>query len=249
MRNPKEADDELRDLEAGQQAVQRQVTGGPVTGLNRFQRQGVRNQWVGAENQRRQQAAGNAFGLSNQIDERNANVQNTLTDAYSKYRNVNADAAQQQAQTSLTLGQNVKESMAGLEQKKNEFDFGLFKNQAERDDAMASLWRKGVAEEALQNMAFNHQLKMQDVDQYFKLLINQLNEDLEDYKIDSQIGWSKTQRGMESAAANTGLLMGGLGGVAGAVIGWYAGGPTGAAYGVGAGAAIGTGIGKASEAQ
>lgn len=249
MRNPKEAADELLSLEAGQQAVQKQVTGGPVTGLNRFQRQGLQNQWVGQETARRQAAVAPAFGLAGQTDERLAGVQNTLADAYNKYLNTEANAAQQQGQTALTLGQGVTESLAGIGQKKSEYDFGLFKNQAERDDAMASLWRKGVAEETLQNMAFNHQLKMQDVDQYFKLILNQLNEDLEDYKVDSELSWSKSKRTMEAAAANTGLLMGGLMGVVGAVVGWYAGGPAGAVYGGTTGATMGSSIGKASEVQ
>ena len=249
MRNPKEADDSILGLESGQQAVQKQVTGGPVTGLNRFQRQGVQNQWLSQENARRQAAAPQAFGIAGQVDERNAGVQNQLTDVYAKYANTDANAQQQQAQASATTAQGLDEAMTGITQKANEFDFGMQKNQDERNDALDALWRKGTAEEALQNMAINHSLTLQDIDQYYKLVNNQLDQAFEDWKTNEDIGWSKAKRSMEGAAANTGMIMGGLGGVAGAVIGWYGGGPAGAAYGAGAGMSIGTAIGTASEVQ
>jgi len=244
IRDPKESMRELQDLESGTQAVQRQITGGPVTGLNRFQRQGLQNQWLGQESQRRLGSNQAAFGLGGQIDEREAGIANQLSSLYDKYRNTQADAQQQQAQGTLALDQDTKEALAGISQKKNEFDFGLYKNQAERNDALTSLWAKGTAEESLQNAAINNQIKMQDIDQYFKLINNQLEQDFEDYKHDYTLAWSKYQREVTSRAANYGAIFGGLFTVGGAIVGGIYGGPAGAVAGGTMGGSMGESLGN-----
>jgi hypothetical protein len=229
-----------KELQDAQNAMRRMQGGGEAT-VNPFNT-APQQAWGAQEQQRRQQAASGASQVAGQIDERTAGAQNKLASIYDKYNATNANSAQQQAQQQATTDFEVQSGMSQVKQSRDKFDFSMYQNQSQRDDALQAAWTQGLAEDKMMDAAISHNMKLQDIDKYFALLANALNQELEDWKQTSSIDWEQKKRDIETKASNTSSILSGLLGIVGGVVGTYYGGATGAAVGSKIGSAVGSGI-------
>jgi hypothetical protein len=241
-RDPNEEAKMLSDLQRAQQAAQRRQ-GMALTKTDEFEQAPIFDKYRKAEQERRIAAAPGAAQVGGQIDERIAGTANQLNSVYDKYNNTRADLMQRQGQSTLTTDFEKEQGLWGVGQKRKELDFGLYKNQAQRDDAINNLWTQGIAEDKLLDMGINHQLKLQDITKYFALEQNKIQQDFLDWQSKTQADWDAMIRKMESDASAWGSIFSGILGTVGTVVGGMYGGPTGALLGGTTGSKLGAGFG------
>lgn len=240
-RDPREEAEAVRGIEAAAQAAQRRQ-GGVLTKLDEFEQAPIWDKYRAGEQQRREAAAPGAAAVAGQIDERIAGVANQLGSIYDKYNAANAEMLQKQAQGTQLVDFEKEQGLWNIENQRNQFDFGMFKNQAQRDDAIESLWKQGIAEDKLLDMSINHNLKLQDVSKYFALKRNEIEQDFLDWKNKSEIEWNKKIAEWKADASNWSAIISGAFGVAGGVLGTIYGGPAGGVGGAMAGEKLGEGV-------
>lgn len=243
-RDPREQEELMTELERAQQAAQRRQ-GGIVTKLDEFERAPVFEKYRAAEQDRRMGAAQGAAQVGSLIDERLAGTANQLQSVYDKYNQARADLMQKQGQAEQATGFETEQGLWNVENQRRGLDFQLFKNQAQRDDAIESLWQQGIAEDKLLDMSINHQLKLQDIEKYFTLKINEIEQDFLDWQQKTKIDWEEKLREMENDASQWGSILSGALGIAGGAAGYFYGGPLGGYAGAKAGSELGAGLGGA----
>lgn len=190
MKDPLEARRYQDELEEGQKSVSRWITGAPVMGLNRFQKQAVDSEALAGEQERRQQAATGAMQVAGSIDERLTGAANTLSGAYDKAQSTQADLAQKQAQSLQEAEWAKTTGLRDVADKTKDVDFQLLKNQTLRDDALEDAWVKGIMDNKLQDMSIGGDMRLQDIDQYFKLKENEIQEDFLDWQKKTEIDFN-----------------------------------------------------------
>lgn len=242
-KDPNEVNDMLSGLQSAQNAVLR-AQGRSQNTYDPFAAAKTQDQWAQGEQKRRVNAATGAAQTSSLVDERIAGAQNQMAGIYNKYNQTNADLAQKQAQDSATTDFATTQALTGIQQQKDSMDFSSFKNQAQRDDAIQAAWMQGIADDKMLSAATSHALKMQDIEKYFALMKNQLEQDMADWTQLTAIEWEKEKKKVEAKAANNGAIMGGLFGIVGSVVGYYYGGTIGAAAGGKLMSGVGEGISK-----
>jgi hypothetical protein len=198
-----------KSLEDVSKNIQRYSTGGPVVGLNPYQQKAISSQYLAGEQARREAAAAGALGTAGMIDARLTNASNALNDAETKTQNAQDDLYQKQAQELATIGFNEKEALRGIDDKKDQIDWGLEKNQTVRDDALEDAWVKGIADDVLQEHAISGQLKLQDLDQYFTLKRNAVDQQFKDWQNQTDIDWKKMLAEITASAEAFAMLFGG----------------------------------------
>lgn len=169
--------------------VQKYTIGGPAVTLNRFQRQDARNAYLGAELDRRKAAAEGATQLAGIQDERVAGAANQLAAAMDKYRNTQDDLSQRQAQAVTEADQTARMGITEIDIKKNMFDWELEKNQTKRDDAISDAWVEGMVNNKLQDLQIAGQMRLQDIDQYYKLWQNEIDQSFKDWEQKTKADW------------------------------------------------------------
>lgn len=229
IEDPKKSKRYLDELEQSSIAVQRQHGRAPAVGLNRFQQQDTANQWLGQEQQRRVDAGKQSFDLANTVDERIAGTRNQLADVYDKYNQSAAALKQKGGQSSVGTQLEVSQAGAKAAQERGNIDFTTYKNSAERKDALISAMRQGTAAEEMQDAAAARSLKIQDMENYWTTLQNEIDNELKDYQSASESDFRKWSARMEAEAQNTAAILQGVLTIGGAVVG----GPVGAMVGGG----------------
>ena len=242
-KDPNEVNDMLAGLQSAQNAVLK-AQGRSQNTYDPFAAAKTQDQWGQGEQKRRVAAATGAAQTGSLIDERIAGAQNQMANIYNKYNQTNADLAQKQSQDAQTTDFSTTQALAGIQQQKNSMDFATYKNQAQRDDAIQAAWVQGIADDKMLQAATEHALKMQDVDKYFALIKNQLEQDMADWAQMTEQEWQKEKRKVETTAANNGAIIGGALGIVGSIVGYYYGGSIGAAAGGKLGSGLGEGISK-----
>ena len=234
-----------KELQDAQNAMRRMQGGGEAT-VNPFNT-APQQTWNAGEQQRRVAAAGSANQVAGQIDERIAGAKNQLNSVYDKYNSSNANMAQQQAQNKVSTDFDTMSGLAGIKQQKDKLDFTMYTNQAQRDDALQSAWTQGLADDKMMDAAISHNMKLQDVDKYFALLMNDLDQDLADWQEQAAYDNEAAKRKIEAKASNLGGILSGLLGIGGTVLGTAIGGPIGGTVLGTIGSGLGKGIGGLSQ--
>jgi len=240
-RDPREEEQAIADIQTGAQAAQRRQ-GGVLTKIDEFEQAPIWDKYRAAEQSRREAAAPGAQQIGGLIDERLAGATNALQDVYQKYNQTNADLLQKQAQGDQATDFEKEQGLWNISNQKDQLDFQMYKNQAQRDDALESLWKQGIAEDKLLDMSIDHQLKLQDIDKYFTLEINDIEQEFQDWKSKTESEWEAKILEWKAKASNWGAIMGGLFGIAGGVVGATFGGGVGGMLGAKAGESVGTGV-------
>lgn len=242
MEDPKKQKRYMDELEASSIAAQRQFGRGQAVGQNRFQSQESANQALSQEQQRRASASQDAFNLASSIDERVAGTRNQLQSLYDKYGSTVADLTQKQGQGAAETAWQTKAGLEEVAQKRGNLDFTLYKSAADRKDALLSAMSKGNADQALQDAANAGRLKIQDAENYWDKILNDINQDLADYKQASDIEYMKWGQQLQRDASNWGSILSGVMTIGGATIGAIYGGGTGSVIGANVGGSIGRGL-------
>lgn len=240
-RDPREEAEAVRGIETAVQAAQRRQQG-TLTKLDEFEQAPIWERYRAGEQSRREAAAPGAAAVAGQIDERIAGVANQLGNIYDKYNAANAEMQQKQAQGTLATDFEKEQGLWNIENQREQFDFGLTKNQAQRDDAIEALWRQGIAEDKLLDMSIDQNLKLQDINKYFTLKRNEIEQEFLDWRVKTEADWNKKIAEWRADASNWGSIMGGLFGIAGGVFGTIYGGPAGGVGGAKAGEIFGEGV-------
>lgn len=210
MKDPYEYARQQKDLQDAVGSVARYQTGGPVVGLNRFQQQAGQSEYLAGEQARREAASKGAMEIGSTIDARLTGAANTLSDAYSKYRNTADDLAQRQAQAVKGTGLDTEIGLEGVKNSRRELDFTLEKNQTLRDDALENAYVKGIVDDKMLEISGSGAMKLQDIDQYFKLKTNEIDQSFEDWKNQTNIDVTRMRAEMVASAQAFATLFQGI---------------------------------------
>jgi len=208
----------LQDIERAAMGVERQYGSGQQLGIDpRFARAAPSQIYAAGELARRQAAVGPAFGTAGTIDERETGAQNTLAQALEKYRQATSTAGMQASQSRAMSDFEREQGLWGVGQKQEELNFNLYKSQAERDDALREAYNKGIAEEQLLQTGLENAFTMQDIETYWGMVMNDLMQDLADWKSKTESDWKAYSTELNTkASAWSKIIEGVLGGAASA---------------------------------
>ena len=200
-----------KELEDAAKNIQRYTTGGPVVGLNRFQQQDIASQALSGEQARREAATEGVTKVSGLIDERLTAAANNLADAKMEQENKQAQLLQQQSQ-GISEAEYLKEKgLTELGIKKKEFNWELEKNQTNRNDALEDAYVKGIVDNTLKELQISNAMKLQDIDQYYALKKNTINQDFLDWEKKNNTDWANfIAKQTASAQAWAALIEGSL---------------------------------------
>jgi hypothetical protein len=217
MRDPKLGMQQVKDLEDVSKNIQKNITGGPAVGLDLFQRQGAQNKMLTAEQERRKAAVPGVFDVAGAIDQRLTAAGDTLAEAENKQGNKVADLYQQQAQALQEADYNKRKGLSDIDYKRKDIDWELEKNQTRRDDALEDAYVKGTMDDVILELGISNKMKLMDLDHYFRLKQNNLDQGMKDWTTMSDIEWSKFLAEMTASAQAFAALFEGFTGALAAV--------------------------------
>jgi len=212
-RNPQEFEDAMGEIERSVASVQRQYGSGQQMGIDpRFSRAAPAQTYQAGEMQRRQAAVDPAFQTATAIGEREAGAQNALAQSLQKYQTSVADTALKGQQSLADTGFEKEKGLWTVDQNRRNLGFSMYKNNAERADAIQSAWDQGVAEDKLIEAGINHDIRLQDIDMYWSNVMNEVDQALRDWQSMTDADWYKFQRDMEAKSQSWGAITeGGIG--------------------------------------
>jgi hypothetical protein len=221
MRDPREGLKQAKEMEDVSKNLQRFTTGGPVVGLDRFQQQQAGNQFLEAEQARRMAAAPGMFEIAGNIDTRLTAAGDTLAEASNKQMNRTDELYQQQAQALQEADFNKRKGLSDIDYKRQEIDWDAEKNQTRRDDALEDAYVKGIVDDTMLELAISNKMKLLDIDHYYRLKKNTLEQNMEDWKTTTDIDWQKMLAEMVASAEAFAMLFQGALGTVSAVTQHY----------------------------
>ena len=222
MRDPKEGLKQAKELEDVSKNLQRFTTGGPVVGLDRFQQQQANNQYLTAEQQRRKAAVPGVFDIAGNIDTRLTAAADTLAEAKNKQLNRVDDLYQQQAQALQQADFEKRKGLSDIDYKRKDIDWEAEKNQTKRDDALEDAYVKGIADDVMLELGISGRMKLLDLDHYYRLKKNNLDESFADWQNMTDIEWRKMLAEMVASSEAFATLFGGAMNTVGALAQAYA---------------------------
>lgn len=218
-RDPQEFEDTMGDIERSTAAVQRQYGAGQQMGVDpRFARAAPAQEYQAGELQRRQAAIDPAFQTATTIGEREAGVQNALAQSLQKYQSDIADLGQKAAQSEAATNFESETALRALDEKQRELGWGLYKSRAERNDAIQSAYRQGIAEERLLDTTISKEIKLQDIDMYWTALMNDMENRFSQWQTMTKADFDAWQTDLETKSAAWASIVSGIFGGIGASI-------------------------------
>lgn len=202
----------LDRYETRMMAGQRQFGGKNTSpqGLSSSGRQAAEEQITLGEANRRPEATKNAFTLGSSIDKRKGQLSDEVEAALRKRQNLTTDAATKQSQQDREQALSNEQITEGAKSSMRDLNFSLYKSQTERDQAMRDAWQKGSLDAELQVAAINNNLRMQDVENYYKLLIADINGEMQSFEKMSKFELEDWTNNMMDKAKNWGALLSSL---------------------------------------
>jgi hypothetical protein len=181
--------------------------GTAAQGLSSSGRQAAEEQIRLGEATRRPEATEKAYQLGSTIDKRKSQLSDEVEAALRKRQNLTTDAATKQSQQDRENALSTEQITEGAKSSMRDLNFSLYKSQTERDQAMREAWQKGSLESELQVAAINNSLRMQDVENYYKLLIGDLQGEMQKFEAMSKFELEDWTNSMMDRAKNWGALI------------------------------------------
>jgi hypothetical protein len=156
--------------------------GRATTGMDpRDQAEALRDYGI-SEADRRQQASSTASQFGQGVDQRKAEVSNA-TQKLIDTQEASVRGAEQ-SQRNLYRENDLSNQMANndINEKLKQVDWGSYQNQTSRQDAFTDMFRQGKESDYFLDKAINQQVKMQDLDMWYKTLSNQIDNDFKDWE-------------------------------------------------------------------
>lgn len=134
------------------------------------------------EAERRPDATKKAYDLGSSIDKRKSQLSDEVEAAIRKRENIMQGASDKQGnmlrEDELSTDKIMEEARQGL----RDVNFSVFKSQADRDQAMREAYQKGALDAELQVAALNGGLRMQDIENLYKLRIAEIDGEMRTFE-------------------------------------------------------------------
>lgn len=189
-----------------------------VVGASPFSSRIAQSEASAADIKRRQEFIPKVYEQTAKSEEAGASIQDSLADAYSKFNLTADELAEKQRQTEVGLDLFREQAGSDIESKLREIEFSAFRNKAERDDAMAKAFADGSLNEEMVQAGINGDIKVSDIDTYWKYQLNELNELWKDFAQDKKIEYGQFEADLEAKAAIWGSILNGMFKVGGEVM-------------------------------
>lgn len=200
--------DNLRRTEQQSRQTYEQFGGtGPSIGLSTRDRQDALREYGINDERRREQAAGSLAGITSQVDQRRAGVSDAIADSLDAQSQAELEAASALGRAEQESEFSKEQSMEGLENQMREISFKEYQSQAQRDDKLDELYQKGAAEDLLQDAAIDGKLRLMDIEHYYNLLLQDMNNSFEMWKVTNDLDHKKELDRMIMKAQNMGAII------------------------------------------
>lgn len=200
--------DYLTGLEKKSQTQQKQFgeLGVQPTGYSGIQRQSAQGQFQQADTARRQQAAQNKYQLGSTIDTRRSQIADQLAALKEQKEGFNKDLATKQWQMEQEAGLGRKEQDWSTGQQIKELNFKEYVNDTDRADALTTAYNAGTAELDLIDAAQEGALKINDINNYFSILLNDIEQDFMDWEADKKGNWESAYKDLITKSKQAALF-------------------------------------------
>ena len=182
----------------------------PAVGVNPFQAGQTLAPAREAEFKRKSEFVPAAYKTAQEAEERQTKAQDDLATFYDKWALQADELAMKQSQDKRATDLYSQQQTADISSKMNEIGFSAFKNAADRQDSLEKAYLDGDAERQLVTGAINGQIRLADVDMYWKEVINDFSQRLMDVKAWADADLEIFKNKMQSDAANWGSMVSGL---------------------------------------
>ena len=214
-KSPAEYDDFSNLLNKTMQSAQKQymgkyetpATAAPVSLADSLKNQG---QYASGEFARREAAATGKAGLARTIDTRQGTMSDRVRAALYGRSQARQESQDKMTQAGRSADMKTEQQMQAFGTAMGKMNFYTYKSSADRIDALRDAYRKGTADFQMVDAARNNMLTMSDIDKYFTMLTNDLNNQLNEIQQMSQLEREDMVRQYESASRNSGSIISGL---------------------------------------
>jgi len=182
----------------------------PVVGVNQFQGGATLSPAKEAEFKRRSEFVPEAYKTAQAAEERQTKAQDELADFYAKWDIQADELAMKQSQALRAADLQAKLQSQEVDNKLKEIGFSAFKNDADRQDSLEKAYLDGNASKQLITASINGAVKMQDIDTYWKEVINDFDQRLMDVKSWADADLKAFEYNMKTDAVNWGSIVSGL---------------------------------------
>lgn len=173
-------------------------------------------QYAKGEFERRANAAPQAYELGKTIDARTTGLGNLQQQAMWSRDQAAKDVGQQQYQQGKAASLSAQELQQQFQQSVAKLGYQGAESEAARMDLISNTYWQGGAEMKLLDLANQNQLRMADIEKYYAIMMNDLNNQLRDMEMDFATKWQIFSTNIQNQASNMNGLISGLSGVAGA---------------------------------
>lgn len=182
----------------------------PIVTLNAYQRGVASLPARQAEYQRRSEFVPKVAKTVGDVEKAQTQIQDELSDFYDKW-NLQADQlAMKQSQAEKEADLAALQSQYGVEDKLRKIEFDAYKNASDRYDALEKAYLDGDATRELIRAGINGQVRVQDIDMYWDLVINDIKQDLADFESMTRAEFEAWKEEIGAKAKNWGAITSGL---------------------------------------
>lgn len=160
--------------------------------------------------QRQQQYIPKVYEATKGIEDRQTETQDNLAKFYDDWLLKSDELATKQNQTAREADLYARESQSQIDQKLKEIGFSAFKNDAQRQDALEKAYFDGAAEKQMLTSAITGEIKLNDIDNYFDIIMNDINQEMLDIKAWAEADIEAFKSNIDIKARNWGNIFSGL---------------------------------------
>lgn len=162
------------------------------------------------ELKRRQAAAEGKMDLAKTVDTRQQDIADRVRQVLQGKEQLQSDTSEAMRRQNEEQALKLEEQNTGFMQKLAEQEFGAYKNAAERMDAMQQAYDKGMLDFQMLDLARNGNLAVMDIQRYFDILKNDLQNQLQDLNADNQYEIAKWKGELEAKSNAVQAIIDGL---------------------------------------
>jgi hypothetical protein len=167
---------------------------------------------------RREQAAQNKYNLAQTLDTRRGSVANRVRSALFGREQTQQESMDKFSQAARSAQMKAAQQNQQFQTAVGKMNFYSYKSEADRVDAMHDAYRKGVLDYQMIDAARNNMLKTADIDKYFSVLVNDLENKYREIVALDELKQKAFIADYEAASRNAGNILSGVFDIAAAAI-------------------------------
>ena len=184
--------------------------GKPAPKMSIADRLAAERQYKSGEFKRRSEAAPKAYDTAQKLDTQNSEVQNQVRSALRGRNQTLSDFSRGNRELDGNFKLDSQELQQKLQGGMASQDLGQYQNEAKRFDQMQAFYEKGSLEYELANLAREGALGQADLDRYKGIILGDLNNELKDLQMMSDIEIKKLVAAWEAKSASMGSILSGF---------------------------------------